>query len=738
MILTLMAINAHAQQSIPISGRVLDAETRRPVEFVNVSLLGPDSTFLGGVVTDSLGNFSLSQDNYKSGEKYILKITHICYFKQILTTGPTDNICIMLQPNGYNLSQVNVRAMRTKVKNRQNLEYLVTDEMRKKCDLTSEILERIPSVFVDVNSNVYVKGSSNVLILKDGVKISHQSLLDLIPSGSVQKVIVSYHVPSRYASEDYTAVINLITKRIDGITLQFKPKVSFDKSWYDSKLNMNLEKGKSSFLLYYQFNYRNFAEHETTDISKVGRATDSISHIKVDPYKFNNNEFFAGYTYHPSTKVQIGAEGYWDIFRESKNKKYEDVSMPNYDFYHEHYNTQNYKAYATYTDSVNTMQLDVSYNNEDVDDWDHYFQPISTIYQKALKETYKSNFDCVTHFNKNLELNSGIKYYYVRNNGRYGYGDNISSDKYDGNSFSAYSEASINFSEALSLNAGISLYNYRRLFQNGIKVKSFNLYPKAVLTYSWKENNLVLGYSSNIYEPTLWELLPFLREERPNMYSKGTPTLKPEKNSKLSLEYSYSRGNSYLSFSPYYKESRNMIESEASSYQNGSLIDYFNLKKYHEEGIECTYSNDLFGWWTIQLNANESRQSIPDNIYYRKDRYCFNAQIVNFWTLSSRWAFLVQYVYNGKSLAYNGFTKSTDTSLAQLTYKVNHYLKLNLLFVQPFERREDKTCLYYKDGSVKTWRVEDVHRILLTCTFNFSKGKKSEKKDVYQNVDQKF
>lgn len=247
MILTLMAINAHAQQSIPISGRVLDAETRRPVEFVNVSLLDPDSTFLGGVVTDSLGNFSLSQDNYKPGEKYILKITHICYFKQILTTGPTDNICIMLQPNGYNLSQVNVRAMRTKVKNRQNLEYLVTDEMRKKCDLTSEILERIPSIFVDVNSNVYVKGSSNVLILKDGVKISHQSLLDLIPSGSVQKVIVSYHVPSRYASEDYTAVINLITKRIDGITLQFKPKVSFDKSWYDSKLNMNLEKVKVPF-----------------------------------------------------------------------------------------------------------------------------------------------------------------------------------------------------------------------------------------------------------------------------------------------------------------------------------------------------------------------------------------------------------------------------------------------------------------------------------------------------------
>lgn len=319
LFLILMPLMVHAQPSVSISGRILDAHTHRPVEFVNVALLGPDSTFLSGVVSDSLGNFSLSTGNYKSGEKYILKITHLCYIKQTMTTGLADNICVNLLPNGYTLSQVNVRAIRTKVRNRQNLEYLVTDEMRKKCDLTSEILERIPSVFVDVNSNVYVKGSSNVLILKDGVKISHQSLLDLIPSGSVQKVIVSYHVPSRYANENYTAVINLITKRIDGMAIQFKPKVSFDKSWYDSKLHLNLEKGKSTILLYHQFNYRNFAEHETNDISTVGKATDSISHIKVDPYKFNNNEFFVGYTYHPSSKLQLGAEGYWNIFRESKN-----------------------------------------------------------------------------------------------------------------------------------------------------------------------------------------------------------------------------------------------------------------------------------------------------------------------------------------------------------------------------------------------------------------------------------
>ena len=54
-----MPLMVHAQPSVSISGRILDVHTHRPIEFVNVALLGPDSTFLSGVLSDSLGNFSL-------------------------------------------------------------------------------------------------------------------------------------------------------------------------------------------------------------------------------------------------------------------------------------------------------------------------------------------------------------------------------------------------------------------------------------------------------------------------------------------------------------------------------------------------------------------------------------------------------------------------------------------------------------------------------------------------------
>ena len=61
LFLILMSLMVHAQPSVSISGRILDVHTHRPIEFVNVALLGPDSTFLSGVVSDTLGIFLYQQ-----------------------------------------------------------------------------------------------------------------------------------------------------------------------------------------------------------------------------------------------------------------------------------------------------------------------------------------------------------------------------------------------------------------------------------------------------------------------------------------------------------------------------------------------------------------------------------------------------------------------------------------------------------------------------------------------------
>ena len=98
----------------------------------------------------------------------------------------------------------------------------------------------------------------------------------------------------------------------------------------------------------------------------------------------------------------------------------------------------------------------------------------------------------------------------------------------------------------------------------------------------------------------------------------------------------------------------------------------------------------------------------------------------------------MQYIHNGKQLSYNGYTKPSDTSLAQLSYKVNKRLKLYLIYVYPFRKMDNEKYVCSDKRSITTYQKIDAQKLLLSFTYNFNKGKKSYKKDIYTNVDKKY
>ena len=737
LVLTLGIASGFAQNEVRFSGFILDANDNQPVEFVNINLLRQDSTYLGSAITDSLGHFSISFQG-DLNNNYMLNFSHLTYEKNSILSTPADNIRVQLNPSGYNLSEVQVKGIRTKAINRLNMEYLVSENLKKQCDLTSEILEKIPTLFVDCNSNVYVKGNSNVLLLKDGVKISHKSMLDLIPSGSVQKVIVSYHIPSKYANENYSAAINIITKRTDGLTLLISPMASVDNSWYDTKANLNLEKGKNSVMFGYRMHYRDLIAHTTNTRFDLSEATKTFAEIKSNPYSWKDNELFAGYTYNPSSKVQFGAEGYLSLFRENTKKEYE-LDHRKYNGYHERFNTQNYKAFVSYKDSVRQALVEVSYNNENIKDEDEYFLSQIQTFQNTLKDSYRFNAEYNTKIASKAELNSGFKYEHVSNRGSYVNSEKLFSGGYHGNTYSLYAECNYIANNHITLNGGLNMYSYQRKFDEGQEVKNFNIFPKFMLSYAWNiHHNITFAYSSHIKEPTLWSLLPFVKEETPGIYSKGTPDLKPVRTDKISCEYSFSKGNLYVSLTPYYKRIKNKIVSMEENYLDGSLVYNDNLKKYQEWGTELSFSDNLFSWWIVNANVCGYRQYISENSYYNKCLNTIDWQLVSYWSLAKKWAITLQYIHNGKQLSYNGYIKPSNTNLAQLTYKVNKRMKLYLIYVYPFGKMDDERYICSDKKTITTYQKIDVQKVLLSFTYNFNKGKKSNKKDIYINVDKKY
>ena len=310
-----------AQQELQkIYGKVSDTATNLPIEFANVVLMKNDSTFVTGAVSDSLGMYEISSQKIVNGKDYLLQVTHLGHEKKIInvTTAKSENIInIQLVSNNISLPDVTITGIRTKVKNRINFNYTFTDQMRNKVRLTSRLLENIPTVFVDCNSTVHIKGSSNILILRNGVELTDNSLIDQIQPGTVKNVEIMYNVPSKYANRNYTAIMNIITKREKGYNLMLDNKTSVDGTMNDTKVNIGFDTEKSSLYFFYKQYYRGLKQDtKNSFFNQVGTVLANDKYA-VSPRKECDNEFFYGYSYQVNKRLQFGIDGYLSLYREN-------------------------------------------------------------------------------------------------------------------------------------------------------------------------------------------------------------------------------------------------------------------------------------------------------------------------------------------------------------------------------------------------------------------------------------
>lgn len=743
LLFLLLSLNvSFGQEKLAICGHITDTTTNEPVEFVNVALLNSDSIFVAGVVTDSLGKFILNGKDISLGKEYILQATHICYDKQLVRFyfDQTEKTLRMeMSPNNAMISEVNVDGIRTKVRNRLNFEYIVTDKMKENTMRTSKLLENIPTVFVDYNRTIYIKGSSNILILKNGIELTDNALVDQILPETVQKIDIMYNIPSEYANQNYSAIMNIITKRERGFSVLLDNNISFDGEMYDSKVNIGLETEKHSLYLFYKLYYRNLnAVSQNLTKSTTGSVLSDNSYV-TKPRKECDNEFFYGYSFHSNENLQLGVDGYLSLYRENNVIKYNNIDAIPFARFKEKYNTQNYMGYVNYTDDLNKIKLNIVYNNIDIKDGDTYNGDANAISQSEYTHTYKAKVSYERKINSASLLYAGLKYSHDNNKGFYFNDLSGISENYHCNTFTGYAEYIFNIGEKWNLNAGITFQKYHRSFANDIKVEDFQLFPKFNISYSWNEqNNLSFGYSSYLRDPNLWQMLSFTKKESSDIYTKGNPFLRHEKKSLLSLEYSYSKGNTYFATSAYLRHKRNMIENIVLPKDEYSLIEYTNVHKGRDYGIDITLSCKLFNWWSINIYGNAFYRNMPSNIFYNKNLFTYSGQIQSNWNITPKITAIVQYGRNEKELVYNGYVKSFDSSTAMLSYNLNDYLSLYLIYIQPLSGLKSHSEMFYSRGCIKRLESINPQKLLLSFTFSINKGKKQTKKEIYQNENKKY
>ncbi len=207
-----------------ITGRVQDKSSKENVEYATISVLkAADSSMANGNVTDSRGHFEVK--NLKYG-KYIVRVSFIGYEdlyseKPIVLSESNPHVDmgrLYLAQSAEMMEAVEVTAERTMVEYQLDKRVVNVDKnIVTSGGTAADVLENVPSVAIDNDGNVTLRGSSNVKVLVDGrsyelLNSDLEVLLQQITASSIETVEVITNPSAKYDPEGMSGIINIKLK----------------------------------------------------------------------------------------------------------------------------------------------------------------------------------------------------------------------------------------------------------------------------------------------------------------------------------------------------------------------------------------------------------------------------------------------------------------------------------------------------------------------------------------------
>ena len=223
LLLTLTTFQSVAQQnqsSITLSGKVVDSESGQPLEYATFVLQNADSPDqVTGGITDLSGEFEIET----TPGKYNIRVEFISYKTyslQAQTYNSDTNLgTITLSPDVAQLAEVEVVGEKTTVEVRLDKKvYNIGKDITTSGGNVSDALGNIPSVSVDVEGGISLRGNDNVRILINGkpsamAGFGSTDILQQLPADAIEKVEVITSPSARYDAEGTAGILNIVLKK---------------------------------------------------------------------------------------------------------------------------------------------------------------------------------------------------------------------------------------------------------------------------------------------------------------------------------------------------------------------------------------------------------------------------------------------------------------------------------------------------------------------------------------------
>lgn len=770
-----------------VTGSVVDSVTSMPLGFATIRIhSSADQSLVNGNITSETGEFSVEVPY----GRYYAEIEFMGYrsFQSRAFTLSANHRKeelgrITLSPSVSTLEEIVVQGEKSTLELALDKKiFNVGKDLANAGGTATDILMNIPSVQVDPEGGIRLRGSSNVRILVDGkpsglVSFKGGSGLQQLQASMIERVEVITNPSARYEAEGMAGIINIILRkeRNQGFNGSFEV-ITGSPSNFGGAANLNYRHRKVNFFVNYGIAYR-VQPGRSSLYQEVYGADTTFLHQKNKGsiIGFNNNIRGGIDLYFTETSILTGSY----LFRRSDATRVTDLE---YEIYRhdpsslegletrrqDEEETEPNSEYSviykkTFPDKDHELVAEVKF----LDNWESSYQLFTHRYynpegmedpsrgtlERSINDEYEKQLlfqvDYTKPFGDGGKLEAGLRsssrdmandFVVERRDPEGNFNPLPSLDNiflYDENIHAAYGILARKGGK-LSYQAGVRAEwtDVKTTLKetNEVNPREYiNLFPSAHVTWNLpRENGIQASYSRRVRRPFYNDLSPFMTYVDNRNYFSGNPDLDPEFSNVFELGHiKYFEKGSFTS-AVYHRSTRGKIERiRAVDAEGNSTTLPENLRSEEATGAEFTSEFALFPWWKLDMNVNFFYAEIDGtNIFatYNNTTYSWFARQTSRFTLPHHLDIQLRANYEAPQKTAQGKRLALyylDFALSKDIFKGNGTIHLNVLDVFNSRRMRSVTegANFYAEGNTQMRR----RQVNLTLSYRIRQAKQAPK-----------
>lgn len=643
-----------------IKGKIIDNDTKQPVEYANLSLFSyKDSSLTAGTITNAEGIFTLDKLNFG---KYYLKIDFIGYQSKVIpnikVTPNNSSVYlgnITYTPSVSHLNEVTISDNKSLVEYKLDKKIVNVEQ-----DLSSiggnavDVLKNVPSVQVDMDDNVSIRGSSNITILIDGKRTafaSNADVLQQIPTSAIASIELITNPSAKYNPEGLSGIINIILKKNKerGINLTVSTNGGTNNH-YGGSVDFNAMVSKFNFLVSYNLrnNERGFSGTTNQTNYFDNDSTMSLTQMMIHEHNRFSQSIRGGFDYFPNDNNTISLSSSYQRGKHNNpgttnyiNRDMNNVTYSFFDTYKEEVSNENsidvqLNWEKKFNNPEQKLITNASYSSEDGKEdanINNYFSiynflPSDSIYKQQSSQPEKSYFktfqtDYTHPLSEFSKIETGIKIDDEAIDDNYlfeNYNSETNTWESDTNTTNRFVYREQIYAGYITFASRIWSIDYllglrleqvyrdseQKTSNESYKDDYFKYYPTIHISKELnKKSQLQLSYSRRIDRPHSRMLNPFKDYSNPLFIRQGNPALMPEMIDSYEFTYQQRIKSVSLTSAIFYKKVNDAMERYRQLLNNNvMLMTFANINSKVNYGLEFSVNTKITKWW--QFNGNAS------------------------------------------------------------------------------------------------------------------------------------